>query len=80
MSTLSMFPLPLPPNGPPVGYAWEEHGVSQSLGSTITACGQELDKQVGAARKPRCVICGLSARNVLERCYIIKGSEPDTVS
>ncbi|KAF8585920.1 hypothetical protein K439DRAFT_1646404 [Ramaria rubella] len=70
-----MFPLPLPPNAPPAGYAWEEHDVS--LLSTTTAFNTGVNRRDIFLGRNRCVICGVFTRYLLEHCHIIRDSEPE---
>ncbi|KIJ50482.1 hypothetical protein M422DRAFT_245768 [Sphaerobolus stellatus SS14] len=71
---LSVFPLPLPPNGPPSGYCWEEHDVSAL--STTTAFNSVIDRQDTFLGECRCIVCGMDEIVALQHCHIIPQAEP----
>jgi len=73
--SLPEFPLPLSPNGPPVGYGWEERDMS--VLSTTTACDTGIDQRDIFLGTRRCIICGVKSRSVLQHCHVIRQSERD---
>ncbi|KIJ42175.1 hypothetical protein M422DRAFT_780118 [Sphaerobolus stellatus SS14] len=54
---LSVFALPLPPNGPPSGYGWEERDASAL--STTTAFHSVIDRRDIFLGQHRCIVCGM---------------------
>lgn len=68
MAPLSMFSLPLPQNGPPPGYGWEEYDISAS--STTTAFNDSIDQRDTFLGQRRCIICGIDC--ALQHCHIIR--------
>jgi len=73
---LPIFPLPLPPNGPPAAYGWEERDIS--LSSTTCAFNAGIDRRDLFLGRNRCVVCGNFT--ALHHCLIIRDSEPELVS
>ena len=73
---LPIFPLPLPPNGPPTAYGWEERDIS--LLSTTSAFNAGIDRRDVFLGRNRCVVCGNFS--ALQHCHIIRDSEPELVS
>lgn len=69
MPILQAFSLPLPLNGPPEGFEFQEHSVSRR--STTTAFETSLYER----DQSYCVICGTC---VVERCHIIAKTESET--
>ncbi|KIJ51665.1 hypothetical protein M422DRAFT_243986 [Sphaerobolus stellatus SS14] len=51
---LSIIPLPLPPNGPPSGYGWEERDISAL--STTTAFNTGIDRRDTFLGQRRCIV------------------------
>lgn len=78
MELLSTFSLPLSAKGPLAGYGCEER--EMSLSSTTSAFVAGIDQRDTFHGRPRCIICGISIREVLSYCHIIRDSEPDVVS
>ncbi|KAI0030164.1 hypothetical protein K488DRAFT_54795 [Vararia minispora EC-137] len=74
MAPLTAFPLPLPPFGPPEGYAYEEYSASEQ--SRTTAFNTGIDQRDRFLGQPRCVVCG-DQGNVLQHCHIIPASRQD---
>ncbi|KIJ50472.1 hypothetical protein M422DRAFT_245759 [Sphaerobolus stellatus SS14] len=70
---LSVFPLPLPPNGPPSGYGREERDVSAL--STTTAFNSVIDRRDIFLGERRCIVCGIDEIVVLQHCHIIPQAE-----
>ena len=76
MAPLSIFPLPLPSNGPPAGYGWEARDMSTST-TTSLDIGIDTRPRDTFLGRPRCVICGAGGSHAVQHCYITKESEPD---
>jgi len=74
-TTLSTFPLPLPPYRPPTGYGWEE--CDMSVVSTTTAFKTGINQRDTFIGQPRCIICGLADPMILQHSHIIRDSEPE---
>ncbi|KAK7045999.1 hypothetical protein VNI00_006994 [Paramarasmius palmivorus] len=73
MPPLTLFTLPLPSEGPPQGYGWENQSASES--SSTTAFFTGLDDRDQFLGQPRCVVCGEDEVAALEHCHIIHQSE-----
>ncbi|KIJ40491.1 hypothetical protein M422DRAFT_256754 [Sphaerobolus stellatus SS14] len=72
---LSVFALPLSPNGPPSGYGWEERDASAL--STTTAFHSVIDRRDIFLGQRRCIVCGMDQIVGLQHCHIIPQAELD---
>ncbi|KIM41311.1 hypothetical protein M413DRAFT_27683 [Hebeloma cylindrosporum] len=75
MPTLETIPLPLPINGPPAGFAYDQRSISQK--STSDYFDQKVAERDTWNSEPRCLVCG-GPRDILQLSYIIQGSEDRT--
>ncbi|KAH9037829.1 hypothetical protein EDB85DRAFT_1860977 [Lactarius pseudohatsudake] len=75
MTPLPPFPLPLA-DQPPDGYGCEER--SLSVLSTTTAFKDSIEERDTFLGRPRCIVCGITTRMILQCCYIIGQAEPET--
>ncbi|KIJ50474.1 hypothetical protein M422DRAFT_159636 [Sphaerobolus stellatus SS14] len=67
---LSVFSLPLPQNGPPIGYSWKKTNVSAF--STTTAFNTGIDRRDIFLGERRCIVCGAEEDMAgLDHCHII---------
>ncbi|CAA7260764.1 unnamed protein product [Cyclocybe aegerita] len=76
MPPLPPFSLPLPARDPPLGYGWEARDVSAL--STTTAFDTGIDQRDVFLGRPRCIVCGMDVRTILQHCHIIPVSEDET--
>ncbi|KAF8122848.1 hypothetical protein EV363DRAFT_811787 [Boletus edulis] len=78
MVPLLRFQLPLPLNGPPPGYGWEECGMSASASRSFRTGVHRRDGFFGQAAY--CAICGHCMLEeylgVIQLCYILKDLSP----
>ncbi|KAI0298214.1 hypothetical protein BC826DRAFT_1103150 [Russula brevipes] len=74
MALLATFPLPLP-DAPPSGYGWEQGDMSVVSGTT--AFEEGIDQRDTFLGDARCIICGQGGSRILQRCHIVRVSEPE---
>ncbi|KAF5325850.1 hypothetical protein D9611_001054 [Ephemerocybe angulata] len=77
---LPTFQLPLPPNGPPPGYGyneWESDTTGSSASKKFDAGIDNRDIFLG---KRRCVVCGMSNFVTLHHCHIIGSTFEESVA